>query len=469
MKISETSVRRPVLAIVISLLLIIFGLVSLQRLAVREYPDVDRPVVSITTDYSGASAQVIETKITQVIEDSIAGIEGILKIESDSEDERSQIRIEFDVSRDIDAAANDVRDRVARVLGNLPEEADPPEVIKADASADPVMFIGFSATNMSMLEVTDYAERNLIDRLSTVPGVARVSIGGGRRYAMRLWVDRQALAARQLTVADIEDALRRENVELPAGRLESRTREFSLRTLVGLENEENFRNLVIARGDDGHLIRLGEVANVQLAAESDRNYTRFNGKTGVALTIEAQSKGNTLDIVRGVRAEIERLRPTLPKGASLDVSVDNAIAIEAALKEVVIAIVFALISVLTIIYAFLGSLRATLIPAVTIPVSIIASFTVMYALGYSVNVLTLLGVVLAIGLVVDDAIVVLENVHRRTESGEVPLVAAVRGSDEIGFAVIATTLTLAAVFIPISFLPGDLGRLFREFGFTLAA
>ncbi len=469
MKISETSIRRPVLAIVISLLLIIFGLVSLQRLAVREYPDVDRPVVSITTDYSGASAQVIETKITQVIEDSIAGIEGILKIESDSEDERSQIRIEFDVSRDIDAAANDVRDRVARVLGNLPEESDPPEVIKADASADPVMFIGFSARNMSMLEVTDYAERNLIDRLSTVPGVARVSIGGGRRYAMRIWIDRQALAARQLTVTDIEDALRRENVELPAGRLESRTREFSLRTLVGLDSEEDFRNLVLGRGDDGHLIRLGEVATVQLAAESDRNYTRFNGKTGVALTIEAQSKGNTLDIVRGVRAEIERLKPTLPEGTSLDIVVDNAIAIEAALKEVVIAIVFALISVLAIIYAFLGSLRATLIPAVTIPVSVIAAFTVMYALGYSVNVLTLLGVVLAIGLVVDDAIVVLENVHRRTEMGEVPLVAAVRGSDEIGFAVIATTLTLAAVFVPISFLPGDLGRLFREFGFTLAA
>jgi multidrug efflux pump len=469
MRLSETSVRRPVLAVVISLLLIIFGLVSLDRLAVREYPDVDRPVVSVTTSYNGASAQVIETKVTQVIEDSIAGIEGILKIESDSEDERSQVRIEFDVSRDIDAAANDVRDRVARVLGNLPEEADPPEIIKADASADPVMFISFSAANMSMLEITDYAERNLIDRLSTVPGVARVTIGGGRRYAMRIWVDRQALAARQLTVADIEDALRRENVELPAGRIESRTREFSLRTLVGLDSAEDFRNLVITRGDDGHLVRLGEVATVQLAAENERNYTRVNGKAGVSLVIEAQSKGNTLDIARGVRGEIERLRPTLPDGASLDISVDNAVSIEAALKEVVIAIVFAFISVLAIIYAFLGSLRATLIPAVTIPVSIIASFVVMYALGYSVNVLTLLGLVLAIGLVVDDAIVVLENVHRRTEMGEAPLVAAVRGSHEIGFAVIATTLTLAAVFVPISFLPGDLGRLFREFGFTLAA
>jgi multidrug efflux pump len=469
MRISEISIRRPVFATVISLLLIIFGLVSLDRLAIREYPDIDRPVVSVTTRYSGASAPVIETKVTQIIEDSIAGIEGILKIESESQDERSQVRIEFDVSREIDGAANDVRDRVSRIMGDLPQEADPPEVIKADASADPVMFVSFSAASMSLLEITDYAERNLIDRLSTAPGVARVSIGGARRPAMRIWIDRQALAARQLTVSDIEEALRRENVELPAGRLESRAREFSLRTLVGLETEQDFRNLVIARGEDGHLVRLSEVASVQLAAENDRTYTRYNGRAGVSLTVEAQSKANTLDVVHGVRAEIERIQPSLPEGAVLQAAVDNAVAIEAALREVLIAVAFALVAVLAVIYAFLGSLRATMIPAVTIPTSIIASFTVMYALGYSVNVLTLLGLVLAIGLVVDDAVVVLENIHRRAEMGEAPLVAAVRGSHEIGFAVIATTMTLAAVFVPISFLPGDLGRLFGEFGFTLAA
>jgi multidrug efflux pump len=469
MRISEISIRRPVLAIVISLLLVIFGLVSLERLSTREYPDIDRPVVSITTYYSGASAPVVETKITQVIEDAVAGIEGILKIESDSEDERSQVRIEFDVNRDMDAAANDVRDRVSRVMGMLPEEADPPQVIKADASAEPVMLVSFSSDHMNLLEATDYVEHNIIDRLSAVPGVARVGIGGGRRYAMRIWIDRQALAARRLTVADIENALRRENVELPAGRLESNTREFSLRTLVGLETEQDFRNLVIARGDDGHLVRLGEVANVQLAAESERGATRFNGRIGVGIAIEAQSKGNTLAIVRGVREELKRIEETLPPGTYMGIGQDNAVAIEAALYEVVIAIAFALGSVLIVIYAFLGNLRATLIPAVTIPVSIIASFTVMYALGYSINVLTLLGMVLAIGLVVDDAIVVLENIHRRVELGEPTYAAAVRGSHEIGFAVIATTLTLAAVFVPISFLPGDLGRLFREFGFTLAA
>jgi multidrug efflux pump len=469
MRISEISVRRPVSAMVISLLLVIFGLVSLERLATREYPDIDRPVVSITTRYVGASAPIIETKITQVIEDSIAGIEGILKIESESEDERSQVRIEFDIGRDIDAASNDVRDRVSRVVGNLPDEADPPEIIKADASAEAVMYLNFSSTRMTDLEVTDYAERNLIDRLSTVPGVARVSIGGGRRYAMRIWIDRQALAARQLTVSDIEEALRSENVELPAGRIESRSREFSLRTIVGMETAEDFRHLVISRTPDGHLVRLDEVAKVELAAENERSYARFDGKPGVGLGIEAQSKGNTLDIVRGVREEVARLQESLPPGSRLLITVDNAVAIEAALYEVLVAVAFALISVLAVIYAFLGSLRSTLIPAVTIPVAIIASFSAMYALGYSINVLTLLGLVLAIGLVVDDAIVVLENIHRRAEHGETPLVAAITGSREIGFAVIATTLTLAAVFVPIAFLPGDLGRLFREFGLTLAA
>ncbi|HUQ53741.1 MAG TPA: efflux RND transporter permease subunit [Gammaproteobacteria bacterium] len=469
MRIAELSVRRPVFATVLSMLLVIFGLVSLQRLSVREYPDIDRPTVSITTAYRGASAAIIETKITQVIEDSVAGIEGILKLESDSEDERSQIRIEFDINRDVDAAANDVRDRIARVLRGLPPEADPPQVVKADANADAVVTLAFSSDTMSMLDLTDFAERNIVDRMSTVPGVASVGIQGGRRYSMRVWIDRQALAARQMTVTDIEDALRRENVELPAGRLESRTREFSLRTLVGLETEQDFRNLVIERGADGHLVRLGEVADVRLAAENERSYSRLNGVPGLMMQVQAQSKGNTLDIARGVRAEVARIQESLPEGTTLNVSVDNALPIEAALREVLIAVAFALTSVLAVIYIFLGNIRATLIPAVTIPVSIVASLTVMYALGYSINVLTLLGLVLAIGLVVDDAIVVLENAHRRHELGEPTLVAAITGTREIGFAVIATTLTLISVFVPISFLPGDLGRLFREFGFTLAA
>ncbi len=469
MNISELSIRRPVFAMVLSLLLVLFGLVALQRLSVREYPDINRPVVSITTIYRGASAAVVENKITQAIEDRIAGIEGIIKLESDSEDERSSIRIEFDVERDIDAATNDVRDRISRVMAQLPPEAEPPQVAKSDATAEAVMFLSFNSEKMTELEVTDYAERYIVDRLSTVPGVARAALSGGRRAAMRIWIDRQALAARALTVGDIEAALRRENVQLPAGRIESRTREFSLRTEVGLDTEEDFRDLAIGRGADGHLVRLGEVADVRLAAENTRSLMRTNGRPGVGIGIEAQSKANVLEIVKEVRTEVAKLQAELPAGSSLMVNVDNGIAIEAALREVLIAIVFAFLSVLLVIFAFLGNLRSTLIPAVTIPVSVIAAFMAMYLLGYSINVLTLLGIVLAIGLVVDDAIVVLENIHRRAELGEGPVVAAVNGSREIGFAVIATTLTLVAVFVPISFLPGDIGRLFREFGLTLGA
>jgi multidrug efflux pump len=469
MTLSEFCIRRPVFATVLSLLLIIFGLVSLERLQIREYPDISRPVVSVNTVYRGASAAVVENKITQAIEERVGGVDGIVKLESDSSDERSSIRIEFDSSRDIDDAANDVRDRIARVLTSLPPEADPPQVAKQDAMSESVMFLNFKAEGLTPLEVTDYAERYIVDRLSVVPGVARVSVFGGRRAAMRVWINRQSLAARGLTVGDIEAALRRENVLLPAGRIESTQREFSLRTEVGLDTVEDFRKLVIARGADGHLVRLGEVAEVALGAENDRTLLRTDGISGVGVGIEAQSKANVLEIVRGVRAEVERIQPSLPPGATLLINVDNGVAIEAALREVLIAIVFAFGGVLLVIYGFLGTLRSTLIPAVTIPVSVIAAAMVMYALGYSINVLTLLGLVLAIGLVVDDAIVVLENVHRRAELGESPIAAAVNGSREIGFAVIATTLTLAAVFVPISFLPGDVGRLFREFGLTLAA
>lgn len=469
MNISEFCVRRPVFATVLSALLVIFGLVALDRLPLREYPDINRPVVSIETTYRGASANVVENKITQVIEDRIAGIEGVLKIESDSRDERSSIRIEFDVERDIDAAANDIRDRISRVLQQLPPEADPPQIAKSDSTAEAVMFLSFNSEKMTELEVTDYAERYILDRLSTVPGVARASLSGARRAAMRIWIDRQSLAARSLTVNDIESALRRENIELPAGRIESIQREFSLRTEVGLDNEDDFRNLVIGKGPEGHLVRLGEVAQVRLEAENDRSLFRTNGRAGVGIGIEAQSKANVLALVQSVRAEVDRIQVDLPEGAAIVVNVDNGVAIEAALREVLIAVIFAFVSVLVVIYGFLGTLRTTIIPAVTIPVSVIAGFMAVYALDYSINVLTLLGIVLAIGLVVDDSIVVLENIHRRAELDEPQMVAAIRGSREIGFAVIATTLTLVAVFVPISFLPGDVGRLFREFGLTLAA
>jgi len=469
MKISEISVKRPVFATVVSLLLVILGLLAYSRLSVRELPEVESPVVSIETTYRGAAADVVETKITQIIEDRVSGIEGVTKITSQSVDGRSSINLEFIPERNVDEAANDVRDRVSRVASNLPPEADPPEIGKVDFNAEPVIWLNLSSSTLDVLELTDYAERVIAERLGVLPGVARVRFGGARRYAMRVWIDREALAARQLTVTDIENALRRENVQLPAGRLESSQRELTLRTETGLNTENDFRELVIGRGADGYLVRMREVADVRLAAENDRTLSRSNGVPGISIGVEQISKANTLEVASAVREEMERLRTQLPPGTVLEVNFDRALFIRESMKEVVYALVISMLLVLLVIYLFLGNLRATLIPALTIPVSIIAAFMVMSWFGFSINVLTLLGLVLAIGLVVDDSIIVLENIYRRMEEGEPPLVAAVDGSREIGFAVIATTLVLIAVFVPISFLQGNVGKLFREFGITVAA
>ncbi len=469
MIISDYSVRRPVFASVISMLLIILGLASMMGLPVRQYPDTDSPVVSIETTYRGASAQVVETKVTQVIEDQVAGIEGIEKLTSESRDERSDIRVEFSLDRDVEAAANDIRDRVSRVLDQLPQEADPPEIAKEDNTSQAVMYLNLTSDRMNGLEITDYADRYLVDRLSTVPGVARVRISGSRKYAMRIWLSREALAARGLTVADVESALRSENVELPAGRLESTTREFTLRTDTGFNTEKDFKKLVIGRGADGQAVRLGEVAEVNIGAENERSMARTNTVPAVSLAISQLSKANSVMVSRAVREEMAALAPELPEGMTLTMNYDRAEFIEASMNEVYKALAVAICLVLVIIYLFLGSLIATLIPAVVVPVSVIGTFIVMNAMGYTINVLTLLGLVLAIGLVVDDAIVVLENIYRRIESGQRPLLAAIDGSHEIGFAVIATTLVLVAVFVPLSFIEGDVGRLFREFGITLAA
>ena len=469
MNLSEISVRRPVFATVISLLLLIAGLISYSKLPVRQYPDIDSPVISIDTTYRGASADVVESKVTQIIEDRIAGIQGITKLTSSSRDERSSISVEFNINRDVDAAANDIRDRVARVLDDLPEEADPPEIAKVDSSTRPVMWLNLTSDRRSGLELTDYAERNLVDRLSVVRGVARVRISGARRYAMRIWLDRKALAARQLTVADVESTLRRENVELPAGRLESSQREFSLRTDTGLTTAQDFRELIIERGADGFMVRLGEVAEVRIGPENDRNAARANAIPAVSLGIEQLSKSNTVEVTRGIRDELVRIRESLPADIRIEVNYDRSLFISASMREVFKALAFSMSLVLIVIYLFLGNVRATLIPAVTIPVSIIASFIVMSMAGFSINVLTLLGLVLAIGLVVDDAIVVLENIFRRIERGEPVLLASLDGSRQISFAVIATTLVLIAVFLPISFIEGKVGRLFGEFGIALAA
>jgi multidrug efflux pump len=469
MKISELSVRRPVFAMVLSMFLVLIGLASAVNLAVREYPDIDPPIVSIEVTYRGASAEVIETRVTQIIEDQVAGLEGITKLTSSSRDERSSVTIEFSLNRDVDEAANDVRDRVGRVLALLPPEADPPRIAKQDSDTQPVMWLTFTSDRHSTLELTDIAERMLIDRLSVVEGVATVQLNGARRFAMRVWLDREAMAARGVTSEDITAALRRENVELPAGRLESAQREFTLRTRTGLVRPDDFAALVIRRGSDGNFIRLGDVADVRIGAEDERSVARANLVPAISLGILQQSKANTVEVSRGIRAAMEEVMPSLPEGVEIGINFDRAAFIEASMVEVVKALLFALTLVLLVIYLFLGNLRATLVPAVTIPICVIATFSVMALFGYSINVLILLGLVLAIGLVVDDAIVVLENIWRRVEEGEPPLLAAVEGSKEIGFAVIATTLVLVAVFLPISFIQGNVGRLFREFGVAVAA
>ncbi len=469
MILSDVSVRRPVFAMVLSLLLTIIGLMAAGRLSIRETPNVQPPVVSIETVYRGASASVIETKITQVIENQIAGLEGVDTLRSTSQDERSRITIEFSLDRDIESAANDVRDRVSRVLNNLPQEADPPEVAKVDTTSEPIMWLNLESDRRSQLELTDYAQRYLVDRFSVVKGVAQVRISGERRFAMRVWLDRQALAARRLTVQDVEDALRAENVELPAGRIESSQREFTLHTDTGLYTPSDFRQLVVGRGEGGYMVRLGEVADVELAAEDLRNVARSDGQPALSLGIVPQSTANVLEVATGVKAEMALVAESLPDDIKMGINVDDTVFVSGSINEVIHALVIALILVLIVIYLFLGTVRATLIPAVTIPVSIISASIVMVIAGFSINVLTLLGAVLAIGLVVDDAIVVLENIVRRIELGQPPLLAAVDGSREIGFAVIATTLVLIAVFLPISFIPGNIGRLFGEFGITIAA
>ena len=469
MIISDISVRRPVFASVISLLLVIVGVLAVGNLPVREYPDVDPPVVSVDTRYRGASAQLVERRITQLVEDEVSGIAGITKMTSNSQDERSTIVLEFSLDRDPDGAANDVRERVSRVLGRLPDEADTPQVTKQDTGMQATMYINVASETRSVMELTDFAERVLIDRISVIDGVATVVIGGARRFAMRIWLDRDALAARGLTVQDVEEAIRRENVEIPAGRIESVEREFSLRTISSLATPEDFATLVVGRSPGGGLIRLGEVAAIRVEPEDTRFFSRSNRVSGMSLAITPQAKANILAVNQAVRAEVDRLQDVVPADIDVRIAIDFSKFIEQSMLEVVKVLGLALLLVLVVIFIFVGTLRATIVPAVTIPVAIIASFSVMAAMGYSVNTLTLLGLVLAIGLVVDDAIIVLENIVRRMELGQPPLLAAIDGSREIGFAVVATTIVLISVFIPLSFMPGNLGRLFGEFGISLAA
>jgi multidrug efflux pump len=470
MIISDTAVRRPVFATVISLLLIAFGLIAFDRLPLREYPDIDPPIVGIETIYRGAAAAVVETRITEVIEERIAGVEGIEFIQSSSQDGRSTITVQFTTGRDVDAAANDIRDRVSSILSSLPVEADPPEIRKVDSNESVIMWLNLVSDRMTVPELTDYAQRYLVDRFSVLDGVARVFVGGQQRYAMRIWLDRKELAARQLTVNDVENALRANNVELPAGEVESVRRRFTVRVDRQFESADDFRRLVIGEGADGYLVRLGDVARVERGTEDDRSFFRGNQVPQVGLGIVRQSTANLLDVARLAKREVDLLGPMLPEGMAFMQSYDSSIFVEGAVNEVYKTLMIAVGLVVLTIFLFLGSVRAMLVPAVTVPVCIIATFIALLTLGFSVNLLTLLALVLAIGLVVDDAIVMLENIHRRIDRyGETPLVAAYRGARQVGFAIVATTAVLIAVFVPIAFLQGDIGRLFSEFALTMAS
>lgn len=466
MILSDLSIRRPVVCIVLSLLIVTVGLLSFSSLPVREYPDIDAPVVSVSTNYRGAAAEVVETQITEPLEEQLSAIDGVRLMRSDSSEERSRITLEFSLERDVDAAANDVRDRVGRALENLPDEVDPPEVSKADADDDPILVLSFNSPRYSRLELSELADRIAVQRLQTIPGVSSVELRGPE-FAMRLWVDAARLAAQGLTVADVESALRSQNVDVPSGRVESRSREFPVRLDGRLTSPSDFENLVLA-SRDGYQVKFRDVGRVELGSSDYRSDNRFSGRNTIGVRVLRQSQANLLDVAGAVKAMIPEIRRNLPSDVNVDIAYDTSVFVERSVNEVYSTLLEAGVLVVLTIFAFLRDWRATVVPLVAIPVSLIGAFAAMSWFGFSLNLLTLLALVLAVGLVVDDAIVMLENIYRRIEGGEPPVRAAVFGARQMAFAVIATTLVLVAVFVPVAFQKGNTGRLFFEFGITLA-
>jgi len=467
MKLSEVSIRRPVLATVMSLTILLFGAISFFRTPVREYPNIDPPIVSITTVYRGAASNVIEAEITQLIEEELATLEGVKLLRSSSQEQVSRITVEFVLSRDVDQAANDVRDRLARLRGRLPRESDDPIVSKVDTNAQAVMWLALYGEGFSNLEVSDVAGVVLKERLLRLPGVGSVIIGGERRYSMRIWLDPARLAAYGLTVVDVDNAIQGQNAEIPSGRIEGEGREFSVRTRGELADPAQFGAIFLAqRGDQA--VHLSDVAEVAVGAEDERTIIRYNRLPAVGLGIVKQASASTLEVANAVKAALPQLGTQVPKGMRLEVAYDSSTFIRDSISEVRMTLLLALGLVVLVIFVFLKSPTATLIPTLAIPVSIIGAFTVVYFAGFTINILTLLALVLAIGLVVDDAIVMLENIYRHLEMGKSRLQAAFDGAKEIGFAIVATTIALVAIFVPVAFLTGNVGRLFNEFGMTVA-
>ena len=469
MFLTDLSIKRPVVASVMSLVLVIFGLFSFKEIPTDELPDVQPPVVTIQTDYKGASAEIIDTQITQKIEDFVGGTPGLESIDSFSEDETSRITLTFETGLDLDNVTNDVRSSIARVVDNLPEGAEPPEIYKQSAGMRTTMWLSFNSETMTDLELTDYADRYLTDAFSTVKGVGRVRLGGEREISLRIWLDPIALAARDLTTQEVESALKKENIEFPAGRIESKDVDLTIKLDKAYQNLENYKKLPLKRARDGSIITLDDISRVELGAESTRTLFKGNGKQVVGIGIYQQSDANTISVANGVKKKLVELRSSLPPNTSLEVSFDRSNYIKSAIKEVYKTLFIALILVTVIIYLFLGNVRALIIPVIALPVSLISTFLSIYFFDFSINLFTLMAMVLAIGIVVDDAIVMLENITRRIELGENPLVAAFKGAKQVSFAIIATTVVLVAVFIPLIFIKGITGVLFTQTAVTLAS
>ena len=467
MQLAETSIRRPVFATVLTLLIVLVGAVSFDRLTVREYPQIDEPVVSVTTVFTGASSEVIEAQVTKVLEDSLAGIEGVDVVTSTSRQERSQISVRFALTRDADAAAADVRDKVTRVRQRLPQGIDEPVIAKVEAESFPVIFLALSSDTHNALQLSEMANTLVKPVLQTAPGAAEVNVYGERKFSMRVWIDPDKLAAYRLTVQDVEDALRRSNLEVPAGRIESRQREFNVTAATDLQTAPQFGQVVI-RTVNGLPVRIADVARVQEGPVDERSSVRLNGRDSVGVGVIRQATANPLDLSSGVRELLIKLRTDLPAGVTIEVANDNSVFIDRSIKAVFVTILEASVLVALVIFVFLRTLRASLIPLITIPVSLIGTFGLMALAGFSINTLTLLALVLAIGLVVDDAIVMLENIYRHIEEGMAPFQAAIKGAREVGFAIVAMTMTLVAVYAPLAFAPGRTGRLFTEFALALA-
>ncbi len=467
MQLAEVSIRRPVFATVLSLLIVLIGAVSFNRLSVREYPKIDEPVVTVSVRYAGASAEVIESQVTKPLEDSIAGIDAVDVITSISRADQAQISVRFRLEKDADSAAAEVRDRTSRVRNRLPQAIDEPVIAKVEADAFPVIWLAFTSDTLNPLQINDLVNRVVKPRLQTVTGVADVRIFGERKYAMRVWLDPEKLAGYRLSPQDVEDAIRRSNLELPAGRIESQQREFSVTSQTDLIRPGQFAEIVI-KNVNGFPVKLRDVARVQEGAADERSSVRLNGRQAISAGVIRQATANPLELSKGVREMMPRLKADLPADLNIEVANDNSLFIDRSVKNVYTTIAEAIGLVALVIFVFLRTLRASIIPLITIPVSLIGTFALMALAGFTINTLTLLALVLAIGLVVDDAIVVLENIFRHIEEGLDPFSAAIKGVREVGFAVVAMTLTLAAVYAPLAFTPGRTGRLFVEFALALA-